>query len=81
MIGNQEKYATEEFVDLYQSSINVNWPFGEREILVFIGEEVRVTDAFICHIETQTNWSLNEPFQRRYPELREACRFTELPVS
>ncbi|PVH68209.1 hypothetical protein DL98DRAFT_368531, partial [Cadophora sp. DSE1049] len=69
MVGDQEKYATEEFMNLYQNCIGVNWPFRDEDILMFVGEEVRVTDTFIRHIETQDNWSLSEPFQRRYPEL------------
>ncbi|KAK0116906.1 hypothetical protein ONS96_012752 [Cadophora gregata f. sp. sojae] len=77
MVGDQEKYATEEFMNLYQNCISVNWPFRDEDILMFVGEEVRVTDAFIRHIETQANWSLSEPFQRRYPELRDVCRFAE----
>ncbi|PVH84517.1 hypothetical protein DL98DRAFT_584592 [Cadophora sp. DSE1049] len=78
IIGDQEKYATEEFMNLYQNCISVNWPFRDEDILMFIGDEVRVTDAFVHHIETQANWSLSEPFQRRYPELRDVCRFVEV---
>ncbi|KAG4434474.1 hypothetical protein IFR05_010052 [Cadophora sp. M221] len=76
MIGDQQKYATEEFITTYQMCITVNWPFRDEDILVFVGEELRLTDAFIRHIDTQANWSLNEPFQRRYPELRDVCRFS-----
>ncbi|KAL5324260.1 hypothetical protein ACEPPN_008805 [Leptodophora sp. 'Broadleaf-Isolate-01'] len=80
MVGDQQKYATEEFINVYQLCITVNWPFRDEDILVFVGEELRLTDAFIRHIEIQANWSLNEPFQRRYPELRDVCRFSELSV-
>ncbi|PBP19042.1 hypothetical protein BUE80_DR010101, partial [Diplocarpon rosae] len=76
VINNQDKYATEQFSDLWRTAINLNWPYGEEDILVFIGEEVRITDAFMRHLEQEANWSLDEPFQHRYPELREACRFT-----
>lgn len=78
VVQNQEKYATTEFLDLFQTSINVNWPFGEEDILMFVGDEVRMTDAFIQHLQTLENFSLDEPFQRRYPELRDVCRFTEV---
>ncbi|KAH7407631.1 hypothetical protein BKA64DRAFT_693819 [Cadophora sp. MPI-SDFR-AT-0126] len=78
IIGDQEKYATEEFMTLYQHCISVNWPFRDEDILMFVGEDVRVTDAFVRHIETQANWSLSESFQRRYPELRDVCRFAEV---
>jgi hypothetical protein len=46
------------------------------DVMVFEGSEVRVSDFFACHILELSNWSLDEPFQRRYPELREACKFT-----
>ncbi|KAI9048537.1 hypothetical protein LZ554_007370 [Drepanopeziza brunnea f. sp. 'monogermtubi'] len=81
VIRNQEKYATAEFMELYFASVNVNWPYGEEDILMFVGEEVMATEAFIQHIETEANFSMDEPFQRRYPELRNACRFTELESS
>ncbi|KAH7356771.1 hypothetical protein BKA65DRAFT_592326 [Rhexocercosporidium sp. MPI-PUGE-AT-0058] len=80
IVRDQQKYATEEFMNLYMSCITVNWPFRDEDILAIVGQEVRVTDAFIGHIEIQANWSLNEPFQRRYPELRDACKFSELPA-
>lgn len=65
-------------MNLYQDCITVNWPFGKDNILVFGGEDVRMTDEFIRHVETQANWSLNLPFQRRYPELRNVCEFVDL---
>jgi hypothetical protein len=43
---------------------------------MFEGSEVRVSDLFACHILELANWSLDEPFQRKYPELRDACKFT-----
>jgi len=64
-------------MNLYQDCITVNWPFGNDNILVFGGEAMRMTDAFIHHIETQANWSLTLPFQRRYPELRNVCEFVD----
>ncbi|CAL3967577.1 unnamed protein product [Diplocarpon coronariae] len=76
VIDNQDKYATEEFRDLWRTAINLNWPYGENDILVLIGEEVRITDAFMRHLEHEANWSLNKSFQQRYPELRGTCRFT-----
>ncbi|KAG4419396.1 hypothetical protein IFR04_007447 [Cadophora malorum] len=80
MVGDQDKYATDEFMNLYQNCICVNWPFRDEDILTYVGEELRVTDTFIRHIETQANWSLSEPFQRRYPELRDVCSFAEAPA-
>lgn len=79
VINNQERYATDEFQHLYTCSLNINWPYRDKDILVFEGEEVRVTDDFARYVYTQSNWSLDEPFQRRYPDLRDACGFTELP--
>lgn len=79
MINDQETYCTEELMQLYTCSLNVNWPYRDQDILVFDGAEVKTSDVFTRHINNLANWSLDEPFQRRYPELRHACRFTELP--
>ncbi|CZR59834.1 uncharacterized protein PAC_09728 [Phialocephala subalpina] len=79
VINDQGKYATDEFQHLYASSLNVNWPYRDQDIVVFEGEEVRLTDGFVRHVNVQSNWSLDEPFQMRYPELQPACKFTELP--
>jgi hypothetical protein len=46
------------------------------DIMVFEGSEVKVSDHFACHILELSNWSLDEPFQRKYPELRDTCKFT-----
>lgn len=82
MIGNQSRYATDEFQHTYTASLNLNWPYRELDALTFEGDEVRASDAFIQHVRNLGNWSLDEPFQRAYPELRDACKFTEfhLPI-
>ena len=77
VINNQERYATDEFQHTYAHSLNVNWPYRDMDVMVFEGSEVRVSDLFACHILELSNWSLDEPFQRKYPELRDACKFTE----
>jgi hypothetical protein len=46
------------------------------DVLIFESSEVRISDAFEMHVLELSNWSLDEPFQRRYPELRDACKFT-----
>ncbi|KAE9378157.1 hypothetical protein N431DRAFT_366476 [Stipitochalara longipes BDJ] len=76
VINNQEQYATDEFQHTYTHSLNVNWPYRDMDVMVFEGSEVRVSDLFACHILELSNWSLDEPFQRKYPELRESCKFT-----
>ncbi|CZT44137.1 uncharacterized protein RSE6_04266 [Rhynchosporium secalis] len=76
VIRDQQRYATEEFMNLYQNCITINWPFRDEDIVVYVGDEVRVNDAFKRHIETQANWSLGEPFHRRYPELRGLYRLS-----
>lgn len=82
VIGNQSRYATDEFQHTYTASLNLNWPYRELDALTFEGDEVRASDAFIQHVRNLGNWSLDEPFQRAYPELRDACKFTEfhLPI-
>jgi hypothetical protein len=68
LINDQEKCATEEFIHLYCISININWPIRDVDVFCFDGAELRVTEAFATHATTLSNWSLDEPFQRRYPE-------------
>jgi hypothetical protein len=46
------------------------------DALVFEGSEVRISNAFEMHLLELSNWSLDEPFQRRYPDLRDACKLT-----
>jgi hypothetical protein len=76
IINNQELYATDEFQQIYNASLNVNWPFQPVDIMAFVGDEVRVTELFEKHILRLENWSLDAPFAQRYPELRDDCRFT-----
>lgn len=76
VIANQETYATDEFQALYSASMSINWPKDPMEILVSDGNDVRVSDEFAGHCTTLANWSLGEPFTRRYPELADCCRFT-----
>lgn len=76
IIANQDKYATDEFQELYSSSMSINWPKEPIDILVFDGNDVRVSDEFARHCTTLANWSLGEPFSRRYPELTDCCRLT-----
>jgi hypothetical protein len=80
IIANQETYANEEFEYLYTASINLNWPYQEQGIVEQVGDDWRVTAAFMAHAMKLESWSLNEPFQRRYPELRDTCKFTEYSV-
>jgi hypothetical protein len=68
LINDQEKCATEEFIHLYCISININWPIRDVDVFCFDVAELRVTDAIATHVTTLSNWSLDEPFQRRYPE-------------
>jgi hypothetical protein len=77
VIANQERYATEEFQFLYTISINVNWPYRSEDVLVFENGDVRACEAFARHVRRLENWSLDKPFQKRYPELRGFCKFTE----
>ncbi|KAE8448070.1 hypothetical protein EG329_009835 [Mollisiaceae sp. DMI_Dod_QoI] len=79
VINDQDNYATDEFQHLFTCSLNINWPYRDQDITIFEGDEARISDGFRTHIYTQSNWSLDEPFQRRYPELRNACKFSGPP--
>lgn len=82
VIANQERYATEEFQYLYTISVNYNWPYRSDNVVVFEGGAVRVYEGFARHVMRLENWSLDAPFQKRYPELRGVCTFTQdrIPV-
>ena len=80
VIENQELYATDEFQYLYMRSLNLNWPYRGVDAFVSQGDEVVPTDVFERHVRTLSSWSLDEPFARRYPELRDDCKFTQYPV-
>lgn len=75
IIRNQLNYATEEFQELFNVSLSVNWPFHDIDILMFENGEVRVTPMFENHVTRLENWSLNAPFTSRYPELIDVCKF------
>ncbi|CAG8975273.1 hypothetical protein HYALB_00007974 [Hymenoscyphus albidus] len=76
VIHNQEVYATEEFQHIYSANVNVNWPYREQDVMTYVGDESRVADTFVEHICQFANWSLDEAFFRRYPELRGCCKVT-----
>lgn len=80
VIGNQARYANDNFQHAYASSLNLNWPYHDMDALSFEGDEVKVSETFRRHALNLSNWSMDEPFQRAYPELRDACRFTEYPM-
>lgn len=61
------------------ATININWPFRDVDIFIYQGTQAKVTDTFAAHALEISNWSLDEPFQMRYPELRDACKFTGYP--
>lgn len=76
IIANQDEYATDEFRALYSVSMSINWPKQPIDILVVEGDDLTVSDEFARHCSVLENWSLGEPFTRRYPELADYCRFT-----
>lgn len=73
---NQGVYATDEFRHVYSASLNVNWPYREQDVVMVEQGEVRLSEGFREHVLQQENWSLDEGFFRRYPELRGSCRLT-----
>ena len=71
-IQNQEKYCTEEFQYMVIQSVNVHWPHGVQAALRRVKGGFTVTKEFWDHTRIMDNWSLDEPFQSRYPE----CEFS-----
>jgi hypothetical protein len=76
VIAEQERYCTEEFQYTFIASINCNWPHGVEAALEWKNGDVTASQEFWDHTSIMTNWSLDEPFQSRYPELRNVCPFT-----
>ncbi|KAH8685757.1 hypothetical protein BGZ60DRAFT_523038 [Tricladium varicosporioides] len=76
VINNQEIYATDEFQHTYTANLNVNWPYRDADVLNFEGKEVTITTNFEHHIKNLASWSLDEPFGRRYPELKDCFKST-----
>ncbi|RAL65846.1 hypothetical protein DID88_005509 [Monilinia fructigena] len=69
VIENQELYANEDFQNAYIFCINVNWSRPHAETFRWEGNDVIITEDFENHIKTLSNWSLDERFAARYPEL------------
>ncbi|QSZ36672.1 hypothetical protein DSL72_006553 [Monilinia vaccinii-corymbosi] len=69
VIENPDLYANEEFQDAYILGISVNWTRPEAETFRWEGNDIFITEEFENHIKTLSNWSLDERFAARYPEL------------
>ncbi|KAA8569535.1 hypothetical protein EYC84_001154 [Monilinia fructicola] len=69
VIENQDLYANEDFQNAYILCINVNWSRPEAETFRWEGNDIIITEEFEDHIKTLSNWSLDERFAARYPEL------------
>lgn len=78
-VADQERYCTEEFQYLLVASLNMNWPHGIEEALVWDGKDIKFRDEFWEHARVLDNWTVDEPFQSRYPELEPYCTFTKYP--
>ena len=76
VIANQDKFANDEFQTLYCVSLSLNWPRDPMDIFLLDGNDVKLSDEFVRHCTTLMNWTLGEPFSRRYPELADCCNLT-----
>jgi hypothetical protein len=76
VIENQQLYANEEFQNAYILCIDANWPYDDLDAFRFEGNDVFITEAFERHVRTLSNWSLDERFAARYPELADLVRIT-----
>lgn len=78
VIENQDRYANEEFQNAYILCINANWNRPGLEAFKYEGNDIFLTEDFENHIKTLSNWSLDERFALRYPELAPLVRISEL---
>ncbi|PVH71094.1 hypothetical protein DL98DRAFT_660830 [Cadophora sp. DSE1049] len=79
VIANQERYCTEDFMYSFILSLNCNWKKGIGDAICWGRDGVSVTKDFWDHCNVLDNWSMGKPFSERYPELRDAIKFTEYP--
>lgn len=77
MIMNQALYCNEEFQYMMVHSLNCNWPYGTEAAMKRTREGFTITKDFWDHIRIMDNWTLEEPFQSRYPELEPYCKFSK----
>ncbi|KAB8295191.1 hypothetical protein EYC80_007113 [Monilinia laxa] len=76
VIENQELYANEDFQNAYILCLNVNWSRPDTETFRWEGNDIIITEDFENHIKTLSNWSLDERFAARYPELAPLVRIS-----
>jgi len=76
IVKNHSLYATDEFVQLYNINMTVNWPYSPLDAVNFHGGVIIFSPVFERHISQPENWSLKAPFAQRYPQLAEFCRST-----
>lgn len=78
IIGNLDLYGNQEFINTFLTSLDVNWRYGDNEIIMTVSGEARVTPMFDKHAISFENWSLKDTFTQRYPELRECYRSSDV---
>lgn len=78
-MANQEKYTTDEFQFLFVENLNVNWPHGVDAALSYQDGDVKVSQAFWDHTRDVVNFTVDEPFRARNPELRDWISNTDQP--
>ncbi|KAH9222501.1 hypothetical protein DL95DRAFT_354195 [Leptodontidium sp. 2 PMI_412] len=77
VIANQEKYCTEDFIHSFILNLNCNWKRSIGDAICWGRDGVTVSKDFYDHCNILDNWSLDRGFSTRYPELRDAIKFTE----
>jgi hypothetical protein len=79
VIANLDVYGTEDFQFSFVASLNVHWPHGIEAALSWKDGDITATKQFRDHVLNIANWSLDEPCQSKYPELKDVFPFTEYP--
>ena len=81
VVERQDLYANDEFLFLYTSGLNSNWPYSIAEALHFESADVRISEVFERHVLDLDHWSLDILFTNRYPELRDLYTATRTPAA
>ncbi|KAF2770584.1 hypothetical protein EJ03DRAFT_326213 [Teratosphaeria nubilosa] len=74
----------DDFFVPYTTTVSINWPYEQTQVLVHKGSvqgerDASINDAFETHLRRLENWSLGRKFQEMFPQLvvDESIRITD----
>ncbi|KAN0114466.1 protein of unknown function (DUF3425) domain containing protein [Hyaloscypha variabilis] len=68
----QYHHNYEEFKNVYNETISINWPYEDADTLIRISpNEAAINPVFITHVRTNSSWTLGYSFLDKYPDFAE----------